>query len=446
MQKFHVALCILLTMYFSPLSAQSDSILHVRKNSLVGLIDSTDVTRYKFIHFERNNIDFYSDQFAPQFDTLYNKLIRSRLDKGSQVNIYHIGGSHLQADIHSHEIRTYLQQEWSKNPGERGLVFPYNLAKTNNPGNYRFTSSNTWKGYRSTIHRDPANEYGMTGIYVESKDTNIHIDFEYKRTSGQPGISKLTILHQKKQLPYDITFINDSTKVIMGYTDTLLGTTTFYLSKEVHTFSLSIKKWKVEAPDSLVDSSYISHDTLTTFQIYGFILENSKPGISYSSIGINGAGLYTYLANKNFVEQLKIYPPDLFIFSVGTNDANVPNSKFDPSHYKSNLEKMMKMVWESNPNCAIILTVPNDSYYQKKYLNRNVAKQRTVIIELAKQYQVGVWDFYGIMGELGSSKTWKLNKLMQADYVHFTGPGYVLKGKLFSEAFLKMMAQFNYKP
>jgi hypothetical protein len=56
---------------------------------------------------------------------------------------------------------------------------------------------------------------------------------------------------------------------------------------------------------------------------------------------------------------------------------------------------------------------------------------------------MAVWDFYGIMGELGSSKTWKTAGLMQADYVHFTGTGYHLKGTLLIEAFKKNLSSLH---
>jgi lysophospholipase L1-like esterase len=81
----------------------------------------------------------------------------------------------------------------------------------------------------------------------------------------------------------------------------------------------------------------------------------------------------------------------------------------------------------------------------KKYPNRNTQRQREVIMQLAAQYQMAIWDFYGIMGELGSSKTWKNSGLMQADYVHFTGTGYHLKGNLLIEAFMKNLAVFQNK-
>ena len=66
---------------------------------------------------------------------------------------------------------------------------------------------------------------------------------------------------------------------------------------------------------------------------------NDLPGISYNSIGINGAGLYTYLDNEYFLRDLKLSPPDYFAFSVGTNDGFVPFSDFKPEVYKGKLEK-----------------------------------------------------------------------------------------------------------
>ena len=167
--------------------------------------------------------------------------------------------------------------------------------------------------------------------------------------------------------------------------------------------------------------------------------------ISYTSIWVNGAGLYTYLDNIRFEEQLKTYPPDFFAYSVGTNDGNVPYADFRPEIYKRNLEKMMKMALRANQECALLLTVPNDSYYRRRYLNKNIAREREVIVELAEKYQMAVWDLYGLMGELGSSKTWRNKGLMQSDMVHFTTSGYHFKGELYIDAFLKYMDQMQLK-
>ena len=151
----------------------------------------------------------------------------------------------------------------------------------------------------------------------------------------------------------------------------------------------------------------------------------------------------TYLKNKNFEEQLREFPPDFFAFSVGTNDANVPYSSFKPEIFRANLDSLLQKILRVNPNCAILLTVPNDAYFKKRYLNKNVAREREMIINLAQKYEAAVWDFYGMMGELGASKTWSRNGLMRKDLVHFTASGYRLKGEMFFESFLKWLEQME---
>ena len=38
-------------------------------------------------------------------------------------------------------------------------------------------------------------------------------------------------------------------------------------------------------------------------ELHGFLMMNDEPGFSYTAIGVNGAGLYTYLKNIRFEEQ-----------------------------------------------------------------------------------------------------------------------------------------------
>jgi lysophospholipase L1-like esterase len=121
----------------------------------------------------------------------------------------------------------------------------------------------------------------------------------------------------------------------------------------------------------------------------------------------------------------------------------VPYGSFKPEVYKRNLENLILKVLRANPNCAILLTVPNDAYFKKQYPNKNVARQREMIIELAKKYEFPVWDFYGVMGELGSSKRWMTADLMRPDFVHFTAIGYHLKAELFIDAFEKWLQQME---
>lgn len=392
-------------------------------------IDTSTRSKYPFVHFDKNNYEFFN-QSSPNFEILHDKFRRLIDEKKGKINMYHIGGSHVQADIYTNDVREYMQERWSDIPGERGWVFPFDLAKTNNPGNYEFSSPNVWNPYRCIPHRPSKYDfdYGVLGAGITCADTVITIKFEYDRTTSKPPIQSVRIFHNIGEFPYWIHFGSDELLRIGSEHNAELGYTDVHFSDGLDSMNIQFQYTGTNAPE---------------LEIYGFVLMNDLPGVSYTAIGINGAGLYTYLANVRFEQQLKTYPPDFFAYAVGTNDGNTTYDKFKPSVYKRNLEKMMQMALRANPNCALLLTVPNDSYYHRRYLNKNIARERTVIKELAAEYGMAVWDLYGIMGELGSSKTWQTNKLMRSDKIHFTHDGYHFKGDMFIDGFLKYMDQMD---
>ena len=396
-------------------------------NDSLSKVEQEIARTYPFIEVQCNQFQFFGNE-SPNW-MLLNRELSQMIESGKgKLNFYHIGGSHLQADIYSHDFRTFLQSNWPGLSGERGLVFPYNLAHTNNPSNYDFSSPNTWRGYRSVTQRSEDFDYGLSGAAITCADSLVVINFKHLRTLVKPPFDRLRIYHNTGEFPYELNFGDQELLVtdVAHYPE--MGYTEVRFSDHLDSLDLLFVK-KINTPFAL--------------ELFGFEFLNDLPGITHTAIGINGASLPTYLANTNFSRDLQLRPPDLFILSVGTNDAHCSYDAFDPLVYKANLEKLILQILESNPNCAILLTVPNDDYYMRKYPNRNTARQREVIFQLAAQYQMAVWDFYGIMGELGSSKTWKTAGLMQANYVHFTGTGYHLKGTLLIEAFKKNLSSLH---
>jgi lysophospholipase L1-like esterase len=396
-------------------------------NDSLSEVEQAIARTYPFIEVQCNQFQFFGSE-SPNWMQLNRDLSQMIATGQGKLNFYHIGGSHLQADIYSHDFRTFLQSNWPGLSGERGLVFPYNLAHTNNPSNYDFSSPNSWKGYRSVTQRTEDFDYGLSGAAITCSDSLIMINFKHLRTLVKPPFDRLRIYHNTGEFPYELNFGDQELLVtdVLHFPD--LGYTEIRFSDHLDSLDLLFIK-----------------NCLTPFslEIFGFEFLNDLPGITYTAIGINGASLPTYLANTNFSRDLQLRPPNLFILSVGTNDAHCSYEAFDPQVYKGNLEKLILQILRSNPKCAILLTVPNDDYYMRKYPNRNTARQREVIYQLAAQYQMAVWDFYGIMGELGASKTWQNEGLMQADYVHFTGTGYHLKGTLLIEAFKKNLTSLQ---
>jgi lysophospholipase L1-like esterase len=379
------------------------------------------------INLDCNQFAFFSEKSTNWF-YLYTEIQKMITKKDRKLNFYHIGGSHIQADIYTHDFRTFLQSNWPGLNGERGLVFPFGLASTNNPSNYNFSSPNNWTGFRSVSARPEDLQYGLTGAAIKCADSLIVVNFKHMRSLVKPPFNRLRIYHNTGEFFYDMNF----------------GSQELFVTDTYHHADLGYSEIRFSDKMDSLDIQFIrTCNIATSLEIYGFEFLNDLPGITYNAIGINGAGLYTYLGNEHFLRDLKIHPPDFFAFSLGTNDAYTSYENFNPKKYKENLEEMIKLVLTVNPKCAILLTVPNDCLFNKKHLNKNTNRQREVIYQLAAKYEQAVWDFYGIMGELGSSKSWKENGLMQTDYVHFTAGGYHIKGSLLIDAFLKYLLQFD---
>ena len=424
-----IVIC-LLTILRSEYRAQSvltDYALNNNPVLRVHTLDSSYYVNYPFVHFDLNYFQFYLET-SPNWEYFVQKMVQMKKEGRGKINMYHAGGSHLQADIYTHEVRTKFQTEIDGMGGERNWIFPYDLAETNNPWSYEFTSPNKWVRYRSVVREQANEEYGLMGIKIVSNDSISAMHFRYDKTKIKTPIQRIRIYHNKGSFPFTVDWNENNRWVQNEWTDTLVGFTEVTFCQNLEAFDVTFIR-QMASPFPL--------------EIYGMQLLNENPGISYSNIGTNGAALYNYTACKRLEEQLKVTPPDFFAFSVGTNDGNVAPTTFDPQVYKDNLEQLMQTVLRTNPKCALLLTVPNDSYYLGVNTNPNIEKQRIVIRELAAKYQCPVWDLYGIMGELGSAKRWYRHKLMRSDLVHFSKIGYYFKGDLYYDAFCKALMQFE---
>lgn len=176
------------------------------------------------------------------------------------------------------------------------------------------------------------------------------------------------------------------------------------------------------------------------FTLTGILTETDAPGITYTGVGINGAKVHDYFEEvcPQFEKELSFYKPDLVIFAIGINDANV--EKFNDKQFKDDYDKLIARIKKVNPNVAIIFETNNDMYRKVKkkrfvqHPNGDVA--RKAFFALAEKHKAGVWDKFGIMGGLGSMSKWEKADLAKADKVHFKLSGYNLLGDLFYKAII----------
>ncbi|QDO94015.1 hypothetical protein FNB79_08475 [Formosa sediminum] len=392
------------------------------------ILDSITPQYGHLINFKANEFKYASE--SPYFKKLFNDLDSIYTGKKQKLHVFHIGGSHIQADIYSNKIRTYLQNLNEVSMGQRGFVFPFHLAHTNNPSNYKIEADNSlWQGYRSSVRKDSV-AWGLSGVSAafRGNEDEIYVKPNYRNQTKKPStFNSFRVFYNTWMEDYDIEISNP----LLVVSDTINYDgmyKEFRFNRTVDSVALHLK---------IKDPSCVSPE----FLLMGMEFLNDDLGIEYTSIGVNGASFKWYKRAAYFEKQLMLYKPDFFIISIGTNDAYMPESEFDAEEFRAYYESFIQMIQRANPQCAILLTVPNDDYYKKSYPNPNTAIQQRIILELAWKYRMAAWDLYSIMGGLGSSNNWYKAKLMPIDRIHFTQLGYSLKADLFITALVDAWAE-----
>lgn len=375
-----------------------------------------EIPAYDFIHYDSNRIQFPGDSSSYlHFLAKFSRLIGEGL---GQLSVVHIGGSHLQADIYSDRIRTRFQTFQPGNNGGRGFIFPYSVARTNNPTNYMVGYTGRWSACKNTQEKKKC-PLGLSGISVTTTDSVASISITFPATNTVfYDFNRVRIFYLADSLSFDCNLHCPSGATCIKRTTP--GCFTYVLDSY---------------SDSLIISLEKTSNIQQNFTLLGISLETDDPGIIYHTAGVNGAKIPSFLRCSLLPDHLAGLSADLVLLSLGTNDAYT--RYFNAESYRQNYDTLIRRIWTALPEAAILLTVPNDSYLYRRYTNPNTEKVREVILELGKRHECGVWDFYGIMGGLNSILVWQRFGLAKRDRIHFTRKGYTLKGDLFFNAFLK---------
>jgi hypothetical protein len=396
---------------------------------LAQTVDSSAYRQFVFIKRELNKIS--NDSSSLSF--LYEKLAELESTKKGRVNIVHIGDSHIQADNFSGSMRQKLQRKFG-NAG-RGLIFPYRLAKSNEPVSYKTTSNVVWENKRNVFPDKPL-PIGISGFTIDTHDSLAEVSLIVK---DQPWLNysftKFCLFHDKGQTNFDIS-VCDELNCERGL---------FKISdKSNHPF---VSEMTFEKPmrqiylrNKAVDS------TGRSTRIYGMLLENDSAGVLYSMIGVNGAEYRHYSMSKYFFQQFSYLNADLVILSMGTNEAFYGG--FDKDAFYKNIDSLVTSIRNVNPSASILLTTPGDSFRRSRkgrVKNPDVKVAQETMIRYCVEHNLAYWDLYSIMGGYGSMAKWYAAKIAQKDRVHFTGRGYQIQGDLLYTAFIKGFENYKAK-
>ena len=339
----------------------------------------------------------------------------------SSVTIWHIGGSHVQAGHFSSRMRDNFDSLGRYPSAGRGYIFPYPLAHTNFDRSYNVSIEGEWQGSRSSNPNRKlpvAPSWGIMGIAAYTADTTARFAL------GTPDtFSRLRILGHAS--PDVELLVISGADTLRCEPDTLL---------QGYTVEFPIPVDSVEVLPMLKAGEY--------FCLTGLLPEYpGRSGVSYVSTGVNGARTTTWTERcPEFEREMALVQPDLVILGLGINDAACPAKDFKPEKFKNNYRKLLDIILDATPGCALVFVTNNDSWRhagRRMVHNDNGAAVERAMFELAEEYDGAVWDLFEIMGGNGSATAWRDAGLMKKDRLHFTREGYRLLGDMLYAAIME---------
>lgn len=375
---------------------------------------------YGFIQYDENVIGLPNG-----LDSFFYKLQALKHTHSGRVNVIHIGDSHTQADGVTSVVRLGLQ-EYFGNAG-RGLVFPYQLANSNAPHDIRASSNTSWKSNRLTNPDKPI-ATGISGYGIHSSNPNASVSIAMKDMDGrQERFNRMVFFLCNDNICYRMS---DSSLASPFTFTTIHSSSAQSFTVNVDSMITSFQLAKVSAPDP-VDYSF-----------YGVSLEKrDTPGVLYHTIGVNGARYDQFLPNDLFWSQLKDLDGDLFIVSLGTNEAQ--NLSINEPALAATCDSFVRMIHRIAPHAAVLITTPAGSYFKKKKPNKSIQNVADALKKYCATARVPYWDLLEISGGVPGTLAWRKLSLLSQDLVHYNNAGYYIQGQLLVNAMAKAYNDFD---
>jgi lysophospholipase L1-like esterase len=367
-----------------------------------------------FLNCERNEIIVPEND--SNFDLLVQKFRSLKSTKDQSLQIVHIGDSHLQAGFLTEKIKQNLFQYFSNDSfAAPGFIFPYTMAKTNNPYFFKVDYSGKWT-YCKNVDQEKTCKLGLSGITLQTTDS----------------ISTICIKMRNNKYNIPTSYYFNQIKILHNNPNN----TDVFVNENLAHYGKGYSIIKLEESTDSICITINQKDNLN-FELYGIILENTQSQINYHTIGVNGATAQSYLKCDYFSEHLQLINPDLIILSLGTNEAYDEN--FSKIEHKYIFKDLILQIKDILPNTNIICISANDHINEMEYSNPNVILVNDNIRKTCKDLNLAFWDFYSIMGGENSITQWYSKGLTGNDKLHFRRAGYEIQGELFTEALINLI-------
>lgn len=375
------------------------------------------------VHTDKSALHFPgSHEGQERFYALLDSLVAGN---GRNVNIWHVGGSHVQAGHFSYRLQENFTSMADSLKGERGFIFPYRIVPTNSDKSFRTSYTGKWvTAMAASKHPNLDPEFGIMGIAAQTSDSLATVGFGL-------NISADTLWQFNKVRILGYASSPEAWPTLVSGSDTL----SFSIDSLTQSYVFDLPEMR----DSAVIGFHLPEGE--SFTLTGIQPISGSKGINYWCSGVNGAALKTWLETcTNLERDLQLVNPDLAILGVGVNDSACKQSEFKVEKFKDNYRRLIALIRRQSPDCAFIFITNNDSYrYIKRGMtyNYNTPTVEKAMFELAEEFGAAVFDVYDIMGaKKDVVLQWRDAGLCKTDKLHFTPEGYVLLGDLLYNAII----------
>lgn len=180
-------------------------------------------------------------------------------------------------------------------------------------------------------------------------------------------------------------------------------------------------------------------------RLFGWVVEN-EAGVTWETLGINGAqaDLLLLWDEDLLREHIGRRNPALIVLAYGTNEARRKDWTYET--YLEAFGALLERLRAASPTASILVLGPPDQYLRLRSgyrvhegVDRIVEAQRTAALGRACAF----WDLRSTMGGKGSMRQWVNAGFAQADFVHFTAPGYRMIGESLYEMLMGQYGAFS---
>ncbi len=372
----------------------------------------TDSLRHTLINSENNRITN-----PGQLARLKEKLKQAVSSRKKVVRMVHIGDSHIQADMMTRVLRLGLQYRYG-NAG-RGIVFPWQMAKTNGPSDIFSFSNNAWLSGRLSVENNPAT-CGVSGYGLQSNVSDWTLEIGSKPERGEEDAFDIVRLFTGKNTGcLNIRYNGTEESEVCMEPRNSFDMAEIALRMKTNTISLSGK-----SPDS------------TAFAFYGVSFEKKKAsGVIYHSIGVNGAEYSSFNSDPFFFDQVGALNADCYIISLGTNEAQKQNLNVED--FTLQVRNLLRNLRRISPNAVFIITTPPPSFLHGVALNPKIRTVTEVLVKVSDEENISLWNFHDIIGGRDGLAMMQSYGFYRPDVLHFNRTGYELQGFMLLSALLK---------